>query len=92
MPQGSVQDDYGALSPGYGPDTLTFETWCGEIRRYEASRCAKKNASDLAAYKVSLDRMRGFENKQQKKIRQDQEFRKQFDSHGDVAPTPQVPD
>ncbi len=67
------------LSPGYGPDTLTFETWCHEIQGYQTARCAQKNPADLVAYKSSLDNMQVIESQHRTKERKDREFWERFD-------------
>ena len=76
----------GASSPGYGPDNITFTTWCGEIQRYDATRCQRRDPADLAAFQTSRDRMQAFESQKQKEIRKDREFRERFESHGYSEP------
>ena len=78
-------EPYGA-SPGYGPDTITFATWCGEINHYDAARCKRRDPADLQAFRTSLDRMQGFEVEKQKEVRKDREFRQRFDSMGTSEP------
>lgn len=73
-----------SLSPGYSADTLTFEVWCSEIQRYESERCARKDESDLAAYRYSLSRLESIEVEHDIKARKDREFRKTFDAHTTV--------
>ncbi len=73
-------------SPGYGPDNLTFETWCHDIKGLDPARCSKRDAADLAAYQISLDRMQAFESEHQKELRKDREFREQFKSHEENEP------
>jgi hypothetical protein len=73
-----------SLSPGYAADTLTFEVWCSEIKRYESERCARKDESDLAAYRHSLSRLESIEVEHDIKARKEREFRKTFDAHTTV--------
>jgi len=73
-------------SPGYSADTLTFERWCVEIQQYEADRCARKDAGDIAAYHYSLDRLQQIEVEHDKEVRKEREFLKSFEAHSNLDP------
>lgn len=74
-----------ALSAPAAAQGLDFGSWCSEVARFSADRCAEERPEDKSAYDRYAANMHTFESEKMRKAEADRLLRERINRMGDVT-------